>query len=60
MGKKRKRKKRSKMKIKIVVEEKPLRKGHSPHRSGAGSHEDRRKKRQKTRGDKLRKILSEE
>lgn len=31
--------------------------GHQAHKSGAGTHGDRRLKRQKTRGDRLREAL---
>lgn len=35
------------------------RKGHQPHRSGAGKHQDKRTKRQRTRGAKLRSVLKD-
>ena len=42
----------------IPVEDKPLRKGHFPHRSGGGSH-DSRPKRERTR-EKQREAWEEE
>lgn len=48
-----------KKKFTIKIEEKPPRMGHSPHRSGAGVHQDRRTKRARTRRDALKRALRE-
>lgn len=44
---------------KIVVGERPLRRGHQAHKSGSGAMEDRRTKRERTRGSQSRKALGE-
>lgn len=45
------------MRIKINFNKIP--RGHTPHRSGAGKHGDKRVKRQKTRSNKERVIMKE-
>jgi len=43
----------------IKVENKPARKGHQTHRSGAGQHQDRRTKRNRTRSAQKSKAIKE-
>lgn len=47
------------MKIKIVFKSKPVAKGHQPHRSGAGQHQDRRTNRLRTRAAQNKKAINE-
>jgi len=44
---------------KITLKVKPLRKGHQPHRSGAGAMADRRTGRMKTRANQNKKAIEE-
>jgi hypothetical protein len=46
--------------IQIEVDPLKISKGHPTHRGGAGAHQDRRKKRQRTRNDEQRKVINEQ
>lgn len=45
--------------IKIEIKKKPIARGHSQHRSGAGVHLDKRYKRQRTRAAQQRKAIEQ-
>jgi hypothetical protein len=47
------------MSIKIEIKKKPIARGHSQHRSGAGTHIDKRYKRQRTRATQQRKAIEQ-
>lgn len=49
-----------KIHIKIIIKPWELPSGHQPHRGGNGAHEDKRTKRNRTRGDQKRNAIKDE
>ena len=46
--------------ITLIPPKGKVRRGHQPHRSGAGTHHDRRTNRLRSRGDQRRAVLAQE